>query len=182
MKLIESVRIVVGKFLLKRNVKKLVRVKTVHNLDSAKTLGIVFEYKDEDEFKVFEKLIAKLRSRKIDVKALVFLPYEKLLEYIPQKLSIDFITHSDLDYVFHPIGTRANEFIENQYDILIDLNTNKLFSLECVTALSKASYKIGIYDDTKQHVYDLMLKMPIDEELPIIIEQYLHYLDMLNPA
>lgn len=182
MKLFNSIRIAIGRFLLKRKTKKLNRKKCVHNLDTANTLGIVFEYKNEEEFKIVEDLIANLRSRKIDVKALVFLPYVKLLEYIPQKLSIDFMTHNDLDFVFRPMGQRANEFIANQFDILLDLNTHKVFPLECVTALSKASYKLGVYDDSKQQVYDLMLKLPHEENLNKIIEQYLIYLDMLNPA
>ena len=182
MKLIRSVRIAVGKFLLKRKVKKLDRIKTVHNLDSAKTLGIVFEYKDEDEFKIIEEFIAQIKAKKIDVKALVLLPYVKLLEYIPQKLSIDFITPNDLDSMFYPTGHRVHEFIATPFDILIDLNTNKIFSLEYVTAMSKASYKLGVYDESKQHVYDLMLKMPSDEKLSTIIEQSIRYLDMLKPA
>jgi len=181
-KLIESIRIFIGRFLLKRNIQKFDRIKAVHNLKSAKSIGIVYEYKNENEFKIVENLIDKLRGRKIEVKVLVFLPYEKLLEYIPQKLSIDFITHKDLNSVCQPIGQRPTEFIAKQFDILIDLNTNKMFSLEYVTAMSRAFYKLGVYDENKQQVYDLMLKMPTEDNLSNIVEQSLHYLNMLNPA
>lgn len=182
MELLNSVRIVIGRFLLKRKVKKLDRIKVVHNLDSARTFGIVYEYKSEDEFKVIEDLITQLKTRKIEVKALIYLPYVKLLNYIPQKLSIDFFTPNDLDAFSIPKGQRATEFIASPFDILIDLNTNKMFALEYVTALSEASYKLGVYDENKQNIYDLMLKMPAKTKLPDIIEQSLHYLDMLKPA
>ena len=75
--------------------KKFKRKKVLYDLNSAKTIGMVYEYKDEAEFKIVEDLIIKLRSERVDVKALVFLPYVKLLEYLPPKLSIDFIIASE---------------------------------------------------------------------------------------
>ena len=182
MKLITSIRISIGRFLLKGKIKKLKRNKKVHNLKTAKTFGLVYVYENENKFKVVEELIAKLRDNKIDVKALVFFPHLKLLEYIPQKLSIDFITPADLDFVYHPIGQHANEFIAKQFDVFLDLNTTKFFPLEYVTVMSKASYKVGVFESNKQHVYDMMLKMPPDEKLQKIIDQCLYYLNMVNPA
>ena len=182
MNLITSIKIFFGSFLLKSKMKKLQRNKAVHNLTSAKTVGLVYLYKNEDEFKIVENLIAKLRNQKKDVKALVFLPYVKLLEYIPQKLSIDFITPTDLNFFMHPGGQRSNEFIDREFDVFIDLNIEKYFPLEYVTALSKANFKVGVFETKKIQVYDMMLKFPKEEELIKIIEQSLHYLDMVNPA
>ena len=182
MKLIISIRISIGRFLLKRKLIKLKRIKRLSNLKSAKTFGLVCVYESEYKFKIIEELIAKLRDNKIDVKALVFLPYSKLLEYIPQKLSIDFITPNDLDLAYHPIGQRANEFIDKQFDIFLDLNTSKNFTLEYVTAMSKAYYKVGVYEQNNLQVYDMMLKMTPNEDLKKIIDQSMYYLDMLNPA
>lgn len=182
MSLILRIKTATGRFLLKSKIKKLQRNKSFHNLKSARTIGLVYLYKNEDEFKFVEDLIRQLRDQKKDLKALVCLPYPKLLEYIPQKLSVDFITPNDLNFFQYPGGQRAGEFIANAFDILIDLNLSNYFPLEYVTALSKAKCKVGVFENKKMSVYDMMLKLPVDEKLDKVIEQSLHYLTMLGTA
>ena len=47
--------------------------------------------------------------------------------------------------------------MEEKYDLLIDLNVHDHFSLKYIAAFSKASFKVGKYDENNTAVYDMMI-------------------------
>ena len=113
--------------MLNRQNGKVKRTKRVHNLKTANDIGFVYVYKNEDEFKIVENIISELRKELKNVKALVYLPYDKLKDYIPQKLSIDYISPADLNWIYHPGKKYANDFVNAEFDVLIDLNFSDFF-------------------------------------------------------
>jgi hypothetical protein len=179
---LKSVRIAVGRFLLNNNVKKVRRERQAHNMNTAKSIGFVYVYKNEEEFRAVENLVSDLKKELKNVKALVYLPYAKLLEYIPQKISIDYISPADLNWIYHPGKKYANDFIHTKFDILIDLNLSDFFPLEYVMTVTNASFKVGLFDKKKQNIYDMMLKIPKEEKIEVVIKELMNYLKMLNPA
>ncbi len=181
MGIIRYIRVYAGKLLLQKQAKNLRRAKQMHNIETARSIGIIYVYKNEIEFRVIEGLIRDLRERKKDVKALVYLPYINLLEYIPQKLSIDFVTPNDLSFYYHLQGTRVHDFIARDFDILLDFNFMKFFPLETVTAISHAKFKVGYYDDDHLAMYDMILKSNI-HNLEEVIKHSMHYLEMVTPG
>ena len=182
MKFLKNTRIAIGRSLLSNNLKKIRRKKQVYNMDTAKSIGFVYVYKNDKEFQIVENLISDLKKELKNVKALVYLPYTKLATYLPQKISINYISSADLNLIYYPKTKYANDFIHTKFDILIDLNLSDLFPLEYITTITNASFKVGLFDEKKQKVYDMMLKISKEERLDLIIEELINYLKMLNPA
>jgi hypothetical protein len=67
-----------------------------------------------------------------------------------------------------------------RFDILFDLNFKRLLPLECITSLSVAGLKVGLFDQQRKDTYDLMMEyanpVPINE----FLDQSLHYLEMIR--
>ena len=177
--MINKYKVTVGKFFLKRELKKLKRNKQNFSLDNAQTIGILYEYVNDDEFKVVEDLIHELQGLKKEVKVLSFIPGNNILEYIPQKLSVDYFQQKDLSWYLSPKSTYLSSFVEAQYDILIDLNLNNCFPLTYVAATSKAKYKVGIDKEGKMEILDLIIR-PMKNGLKEGIEEILHFLKVLK--
>lgn len=171
-----------GEFFLKREFRNLKRNKRNFSLDSALSIGILYEYKNDEDFKVIEDLIHKLQALKKEVKVLAFIDGNNMLEYIPQKLSVDFFQKQDLNWFLSPKSTYLKSFINTNFDILIDLNVNKSFPLKYVSAISKSSYKVGIYDEDMKEILDLLVKPKKDSDLKKMIEEILHFLKLLKTS
>jgi hypothetical protein len=67
------------------------------------------------------------------------------------------------------------------FDILIDVNFEKAFPLYYISSLSKASFKVGLFDtEADSSTFDLMIEL----KKPVRVEEYLsnvvHYLEMIN--
>lgn len=179
--MIYKYKVIAGEFILKRDLKKLKREKRNFSLDTAQTIGILYEYKNDEDFKTIEYLIHELRSMKKEVKVLSYIEGNNMLDYIPQKLSVDFFQLKDLSWYLSPKSTYLRSFINTKYDILIDLNIHKSFPLKYIAACSRSSYKVGIYDEEMKDILDLLVKPTKKLELKALIQEILHFLNLLKP-
>ena len=67
------------------------------------------------------------------------------------------------------------------FDILIDINFEKVFPIYYISSLSKANFKVGLYDtESGNSTFDLMIEL----KKPVRVDDYLsnvvHYLEMIN--
>ena len=80
-----------------------------------------------------------------------------------------------------PVSSEAEKFINTMFDILIDINFEKVFPIHFISSLSKASFKVGLFDkETNNSTFDLMMEL----KKPVHVEDYLanviRYLEMIN--
>jgi len=71
------------------------------------------------------------------------------------------------------------KFLDKKFDILIDLNLNKLVLFDHLVALSLARFKVGRFRSDKNY-YDLMINTKNEPTLEYFIQQITHYLEMIN--
>ena len=67
-----KIQLVVGNFVLKKKLKKLRRIKKVHNLKTAKRIGIVFNATRQDDYRQVSGFVKDIQDRGIEVKVLGF--------------------------------------------------------------------------------------------------------------
>ncbi|MCP4551492.1 MAG: hypothetical protein GY834_05530 [Bacteroidetes bacterium] len=170
-----KIQIKVGKYLLERKVKSVKSQKKFHNLETATSIGIVYEYKSKEEFVIIEDLIRKLNEERKIVKALVYINNPNLLECIPQKLTVNYICPKELNWYLRPDSEYVTDFIKREFDILIDLNTNNLIPLAFVSGLSRAMYKVGMFSKRNKQL-DMMIKMPETVDLENLLKEIMRYL------
>jgi len=171
----------IGRIFLKKEMREMSRNLRFYNLDMAETIGVVYAYKNEEEFRLIEQLINQLHDEKKRVKVIVYIKDVKMLEYIPQRLTVDYITPVNLDLFFRPVSSYASDFIKSKFNILLDLNYGQFFPLSYIVSLSKASYKVGIFHEDNKNSLDMMIKMNPEKGLIYMIREIIRYLKIINP-
>ena len=148
--------------------------------DRAKTIGILYDSTDEKNFDIVKKYVKEMRENyQKDVLALGYYDNIELPPMRFSKLGLDFFTRKDLNYFFKPVTSIVRNFIEREFDILIDLHTANSIPFRYVTALSRAKFKIGKYEKSAIRFYDMMISTTDNIQLPQFIQQvdtYLHQL------
>jgi len=178
--LIAKIRLFFLNRAINKDVRKLKRNVQIFNLSQAKSIGVVYNASTENDFGRAAGLIRHLQAQDKYVKSIGIAPYKVKPHYLPTKLSYDFITLEELNWYRKPQGKFVDEFINYEFDVLIDLNLKGDNSLRYVTSLSKAKFKIGLFNEEHQDIYDFMLEGIEAGKVSLFIKELLHYLEIFN--
>lgn len=150
-------------------------------LEPARSIGIIFNARDERTFKQIREFTDKLRGGGLrSVRALGFVPKGEVASFLQSSQDFDFFTREDFNWYYKPQGRKVVGFVSEEFDILIDLRINKFIPLLFIVGLSRAKFKVGRFDKGYKDFYDLMIDVDGNTELPYLIEQVLKYLQMLD--
>ncbi len=89
------------------------------------------------------------------------------------------LTISDLNWWGIPKAEKVNEFLEMDFDLLLNIAMEMNFAVEYVTALSRAKFKIGCSENDKNH-FDLNIKIGENRDAMYLAKQQIFYLAQLN--
>lgn len=180
MSLIAKIRLFFLKKAIKKEVGKLKRNVQIFNLDEAKSFGVVYDASTENDFGRAASLIRHLQAQGKYVKSMGMAPYKVKPHYLPIKLSYHYITLSELNWYRKPHGKFVDEFVNYEFDVLIDLNLKGDESLRYISSLSKAKFKIGLFTEDYKDTYDFMLQGIEPDKVSLFIKEVLHYLEIFK--
>ena len=100
--------------------------------------------------------------------------------YCIPKLSYDYYSSKDINWFEKPSNKFIDDFINKEFDILIDFNLNNNLSSTYIVGVSKAKFKLGVFDENKTDIYDFMIKLEDSTNLNEFIKQLIHYLTILK--
>jgi hypothetical protein len=180
MSFIQNIKNIAGNYLLSGEVKALRRDKMFVNLADAKTVGIVFEATESSNFELVKKYISYLREMKKRVKAIGFYDQKNIPSMAYSKLEYDFFCQKDLTWHNSPNSVYVKNFMEEKFDILLDLNLNELFPLRYISALSRASFKVGKNCDRNNSIFDLMIETDEKKGLKYFLKNIDTYIFIIN--
>lgn len=146
----------------------------------AKKIGILYDSTNEKHYEIVKKLVKDIRAQQKDVLALGYYDNKQLPNTRYVKLGLDFFTKKSLNWYLKPHNPNINNFINADFDILINLNIEKSFPLKYISAKTKAKFKIGKYDKKNAPFCDMMISTEENISLGKFIEQLLHYLNLLK--
>jgi hypothetical protein len=95
-----------------------------------------------------------------------------------KKLEFDFITRSDLNWYLRPVKN-ARKFVEDDFDLLIDLSGGNELPLAFVLKASKAQMKVGWSSSLSAPSCDLVFDMRGNHSPDAFIQELIRYLS--NP-
>jgi hypothetical protein len=149
------------------------REKKVFNLDSAQSVGILWE---NDQREAFVKVENELYLAGIKTSGLCYFPQRKAV--IPEE--INGFSKKQTSWCFEIPKTKlAEDFIHQKFDILIDLTGQKSFPMVYITALSEAAFKIG-YSSNSVNYFDLNIEFQVQPDADQLATQILYYLKRIN--
>ncbi len=158
--------------LLSSQLASISRGKKVFNLDTATSAGILWEIDQKESFDLIEK---ELTTAGIKTVGLCYFPRKKAV--IPD--GINGFTRKQTTWSEIPKTELAQNFIDQKFDILIDLTGQRHLPIVYLTALSVASFKIG-YAGSFQNNFDLNIEFQEKPETNQLAEQILYYLKRIN--
>jgi hypothetical protein len=181
MKAIRNIKESLGRRMLRKESAP-ARKRSGGNFNSAQKIGILYLDKDEAQYNLIRNY-AKYLKEHFDVKqvhalAFVDMPAKKLPAYQTQILESSFFSREDVNWHFKPLKNTDN-FIREEFDILLDLSGGNSVPLHYVLKLSLAKMKVGLAGTRGDKYYDFMVNMGNDAPIDKFIEQLNLYLS--NP-
>jgi hypothetical protein len=159
--MIEKLKNIIGNRILSK-AAKVKRDKAFMNMENIRTLGILYEY-SEQENAIAEKLMNFFIAKRVNVLALAFENTKHkednvndvITRPIPPAYQKIF-TKSDLTWYNKPDCEIVKNFISKKFDVLIDISRNPSFVFKYISTMSRAKCKIGGVQ-YKNDPFDLIL-------------------------
>ena len=163
MRLTENIREGIGARALSKKSKLVKRQKIVCNLKDAKNIGILYNATHLVSFEIIKDLVKSLSSKNVNVSALGYVHSKMLIDHYLYRKGFDFFTRNDLNWYYKPISKVVDVFMQNPFDILIDLSLEEYFPIQYILASSVSTFKVGMYTPNQQHL-DLMIDLEKEKQ------------------
>jgi len=177
---ITDIRIYFGKQALRTEMLKAKRLKKAINLSDATTIGLIYQLDSEEEYNRVSEFTKKLQEQGKKVQVIGLYNINRIPVFYIPKLSYDLLLPKNLDLFFRPRDPFVNRFMDEPFDILIDLSSPDNFPLQYIACLSKASFKIGRMIDDRKLPYDLMIDTGPEIDSQELIDQIVHYTNVVE--
>ena len=177
----ENIRYGIAKVLLRRKAKKVKREKMLFDFASAKYVGILCSPQNEADTALIKEFLHNISQKGIKYLVLGYFDGKSIPENFLYLKGIDFITQQDINFLMKPNGEMIDKFIGEPFDILINCIIDSYFSVEYISQLSIAKFKVGIMRDGESY-YDLMIDISKEKTIKYFLNNLEIYLSNLrNP-
>ena len=163
MKWVDEIRARVGTRVLESKLKRFTRNRVVCNFNEAKHIGIIYNATQYVSFEIIKDFTKELSLNLAKVTVLGYVDSKKLIDHYLYRKGFDFFSRIDLNWYYKPISATADQFINEPFDLLIDLSLEDYFPIRYITALSPASFKVGRYTHDDPSL-DLMIDIEREKQ------------------
>ena len=180
MKIIDNIRLRIAKKNLTSELEHLKRDVRSSDFKDVRSIGLLYFLPDESTYKTIESLVEQLSALKIRTRIVAYHNGKITPHYFIPKLQQDIITQKSIGFNLKPTGIFVNDFINEPFDVLIDLSLSCHYPLLHLAAMSKAHMKVGRHTELHEKIFDFMINVNDDISLPEYIELVIHYLKKIN--
>jgi hypothetical protein len=175
--LFKKYRIKSGFYKLKQEIKKISRKNKSVSLKAARYIGIVVSVENQNQLDEMAKIASDLQKANKRVSLIAFTSNETLK--LSTSSPIQLLSKADINWDFIPKKEKIINFVNNEFDILINLCTEICFPLVYITALSKSLFKVGAYHKKNSGIYDFMLATQ-QQSISGFSKELKYYLDKIK--
>jgi len=180
MDLFRNIRLRIGNAILRKRVSRTNRKMEYRNFMDVRSIGVVWNASNNEDFHALARFHQKMQERNIEVKILGYFNGKHLPDQYTAIRYLTFIRKSETNLFYIPESTEFQEFTNRKFDILIDINFEKIFPLFYVTKLSKASLKVGLFDPEANTPFDMMMEVKHPVKPDEYLKQVIQYLEMIK--
>ena len=157
LKIAKKIRYVLGNYRFQREVEKVKFKRQATGFDEAHKIGLLYDATDEQDYEVIKSYVKSIRNERKDVLALGYVDKRELPKNQFAQYGLDFFTRKNLNWHLIPCNPIVTNFINEPFDILINLSSNSCFPLRYIAATSHARFRVGRFDKKSTFCYDLMI-------------------------
>lgn len=166
MSFIEDIKIKAGQKHLDKKAKNQSRKVVVCNIADAKSIGLLYNVAEKTDFLQAQKF-AKYIKGEFGTRKVHILGYwdgkKDEPDYLQSTASFDYFTRNDLSWKGLPEGGVIDNFVNEKFDIIIDLNNYYSVPLRFILLESNATFKVGRYSEENEMFFDMMLASEKDD-------------------
>lgn len=163
-------------FLAYRKQKRSVDIIT---LADAGSVGILWNPSDEESIETYELLRKTLNARGIKSFGLAYISSKREKETLSTVANSWLINSGSVGIFGKPGSGDGIHFLQQEFDILIDLSITKCLALQYILIHNAAKFKVG-WKAGDPNLYDLEIDVTSYPNCRFLMEQIIHYLDKLN--
>ena len=181
MEFFRNTRLKIASGILRRRVARSGRKMTYNNFALVKTIGVVWNASKHEEFPLLARFQQKMHERSIAVRILGYYHGKDLPDSYTAIRYLSCLRSSEINLFYIPESIEAKNFIGTRFDILIDINFEKIFPLTYITRLSQASLKVGLFEaEGSDTPFELMMEIKSPVNVEEYLKQAIQYLEMIN--
>lgn len=180
MKLLTDIKCWFGEWKLKHFDLESNRKRAVFNLKTANRITILFNATEPENIQKVNEFVKTISIGKKIVSAMGFVNEQNISFEHMSTLHFDYFSNKDLNWYGKPQGMVIDNFIKEDYDILIDLTLTKSYPLTYMAVASPAKFKVGRCR-ADISVFDLSIDITKDQSLDALIKEITHYLNRIEP-
>ncbi len=155
------------------------RVTRIKTLKNSKSTGILWNPADEGSVETYELLRKLLQSKGIKPQGLAFISSNRELETLGTITHSGFLQNRNVGWLGRPKTSPGVEFVQEPFDILIDLSISKIIALQYILVHSQAVFKVG-WQGVEPNYYDLNIDVSEKPQCRYLMEQIIYYLENIN--
>jgi hypothetical protein len=181
MELFRNTRLKIGNSILLKKIARARRTISYTDISRIKKIGIIWDATRTIDFSTLSRFHQKMHERGVDVKVLGYYPGKELPDQYTAIRFLSCIRRKELSFFYVPLSTEADVFMNTRFDVLIDINFDRVFPLRYMTALSSSFFKVGLFgSEADSSVFDLMMEIKKPVQVENYLTQVIHYLEMIN--
>lgn len=184
MELFKNIRENWGRNKIAKILKSTPRKAKAVNYASAKSIAVVYEIKTKDYQFFVNKFVDYLREEIgfKTIKTLGFYNSKEAPTFLDLGNKYKFINKTHLNWIYLPKPAEVEEFVNQEFDILIDLTQENIVPVKYLVASSKAKFKIGRYSEDNHDFFDFMISLNEKQNVKDFLDQVNHYLQQIKTA
>jgi hypothetical protein len=176
----DKIRRKIGRYYYKKERLKSDPAHGMVNLPAARKVGILYTLEDIPDYDKVSEFVTQLQQDHKEVKALGFVKSKNLIQRFLPKLSYDFFSVRDVTWFYQPVHKTVKDFIDKEFDLLIDLSLSDSFPLKYIAGLSRSVCRVGKFSEDNISYYDLMIDLKPAVTLDEYLLQIKHYLTIIK--
>ncbi len=170
----------IKRFFLNRNINnnKVTRIRAISDIENARSIGILCEIESEEEYKQFHRHFTNLQNNSRSSWLIGYHNNKQVPYYCLEQLTADYFCNKNLNWYGKPSFPQLHDFLQKDFDIVIDFSKKHTQPIEYILALSHAKFIIGIQKEHKQW-YDLYIDTT-SNDWPYLLKQIDYYTKQLT--
>lgn len=179
--MLEKIKSFYASLQLKKEAGKVKRIRKNPDLQSAGTIGILYDASTKEVFDSIKEFYLDLKQHKKNPVSLGYINFNEALHFHPlARPEADYFFKNQKNWYQKPSGAVIENFIDEPFDILINLTLTDNFSLDYIASVSKAGLKIGRAESAVAFCYDMTFFLDKDANLRSFAYMIIHYLSNIN--
>jgi len=159
-----------------RNQRRVVHIRTI---SEAKSVGILWNPSDEGGIETYESLRKILSEKGIKSFGIAYISSKREKETLATVSNSWLLNSCNVSFFGRPKSGDGMHFMQEEFDILIDLSVIKTIALQYILIHSAAKFKVG-WRAEDPNFYDLEIDVTANPQCRFLMEQIIFYLEKLN--